>query len=131
MRMIKFSLMNLKHVHPFFGLICCILLSGCTSDPIIEDKADLEKSIESRLSEIDGDFAVAFRNLEDTTKTVLINESEMFHAASTMKKPVMIELFRQHQQRTLSLDDSIRVENQFHSIVDSSRYEMDLEEDSG
>ncbi len=53
-----------------------------------------------------------------------------FHAASTMKVPVMIQLYRDRDARRLSLDDSIPVTNVFRSIVDSSTYELDKTDDS-
>lgn len=46
----------------------------------------------------------------------------LFHAASTMKIPVMIEVFRQAGIGTFSLDDSLLVENRFRSIVDGSEF---------
>lgn len=58
------------------------------------------------------------------------NEREMVHAASTMKTPVMIEVFRQASLGRFKLDDSIVVQNEFKSIVDGSPYAMDLKDDS-
>ena len=58
------------------------------------------------------------------------NEKEMFHAASTMKTPVMIEVYRQASAGQYSLEDSVVVKNEFRSIVDSSVYSMDLGDDS-
>ena len=55
----------------------------------------LEEDVRAVLDTVEGDFAVAFRSLDDTSQTLLINEHQMFHAASTMKTPVMIELYRQ------------------------------------
>lgn len=78
---------------------------------------------------VKGTFAVAYQNLGDGT-TVLINERELFHAASTMKTPVMIEVFRQAGEGRFGLDDSILIRNEFKSIVDGSPYQMDLSEDS-
>lgn len=46
----------------------------------------------------------------------------LFHAASTMKIPVMIEVFRQAGMGTFSLDDSLLVQNRFRSIVDGSEF---------
>lgn len=74
-------------------------------------------------------MAVAFHDLS-TGAQILINEREMFHAASTMKTPVMIELFRQADKRERRLGDSILVKNSFSSIVDGSPYSMDLTDDS-
>ncbi|MCS4116041.1 beta-lactamase class A [Salinibacter ruber] len=90
----------------------------------------LERDIEAVLDSMDGDFAVAVRNVDDTTETLLMNEHRMFHAASTMKTPVMIELYRQAREGRFDLGDSIRVENEFRSIVDGSRYSLTPEEDS-
>lgn len=53
-----------------------------------------------------------------------------FHAASTMKIPVMIQLFRDRDAGLLSLDDSLTINNTFRSIVDSSPYQLDVTDDS-
>ena len=53
----------------------------------------------------------------------------VFHAASTMKIPVMIEVFRLAEQGRLSLDDTLLVENNFRSIVDSSWYKIEDDSD--
>jgi beta-lactamase class A len=102
---------------------------GCTQQ-VPKTAAELQEEIEAELNSLKGDFAVAFKTLDDSGETVLINEREMFHAASTMKTPVMIELFKQAETGLFSLNDSIEVRNEFRSIVDSSRYQMDISEDS-
>jgi beta-lactamase class A len=61
---------------------------------------------------------------------VMIEPDKVFHAASTMKVPVMIELFRQAQAGRLRLDDPLRVVNDFHSIVDGSVYHLHVGDDS-
>jgi beta-lactamase class A len=76
-----------------------------------------------------GVFAMAFQDVQ-TGETLLINEHQVFHAASTMKMPVMIELFRQEEQKVFSLRDSITIKNVFRSIVDSSEYSLDSTDDS-
>jgi beta-lactamase class A len=75
------------------------------------------------------DVAVAFRTL-DGRDELLIRPDVEFHAASTMKVPVMIELFRQARSGTLSLDDEAPIVNQFHSIVDGSPFALDAGDDS-
>ena len=52
------------------------------------------------------------------------------HAASTMKVPVMLELFRRAQAGELSLDDSLPVRNRFRSIADGSAYCLSAADDS-
>lgn len=90
----------------------------------------LEQDIRTVLDSVTGDFAVAVRNVDDTSDALLMNEHQMFHAASTMKTPVMIELYRQAREGRFELDDSIRVKNEFRSIVDGSRYSLTPEDDS-
>ena len=84
---------------------------------------NLEKTILSKFEKIDGDFALAFKNLDDN-KLILINENEIFHAASTIKTPVMIELFKQSKLGKISLKDTLLIKNQFKSIVDGSFFEL-------
>jgi beta-lactamase class A len=72
---------------------------------------------------------VYFRDLT-TQDSVLVNARFRFHAASTMKVPVMIQLFRDRDARRLSLDDSIPVTNTFQSIMDTSTYQLDKADDS-
>ena len=88
------------------------------------------KQLVKMIAEIKGDVAVAFINLDDEKDNILINAEEEFHAASTMKVPVMIELFQQQALQTLDLQDSIVLKNEFKSIVDGSSYQMDIGEDS-
>jgi beta-lactamase class A len=68
-------------------------------------------------------IAVSFYDLE-TQQSFHHNEKQMLHAASTMKVPVMIELFRQAEAGKFSLDDSITIKNEFYSIVDSSLFSI-------
>lgn len=90
----------------------------------------LERDIQLALDTVNDDFAVAVRSLEATSETLLINHHRMFHAASTMKTPVMVELYRQAHEGRFDLGDSIRVENEFRSIVDGSHYSLTPEDDS-
>jgi beta-lactamase class A len=53
-----------------------------------------------------------------------------FHAASTMKVPVMLEVLRSVEAGRLSLDQGILLVNTFHSIVDGSPYSLNAAEDS-
>jgi beta-lactamase class A len=77
----------------------------------------------------DAVLGVAFHDLA-TGDSLFINADERFHAASTMKVPVMIELYRRVDAGTLRLDQPIPLANQFASIVDGSPYALDPEADS-
>ena len=80
------------------------------------------------------EVAVAWRPLDvrgsHPQEEILINGTTRFHAASMMKVPVMIELYRQVDRRRLRLDDALIVTNRFHSVVDGSVYELAATEDS-
>ncbi|WP_086476982.1 serine hydrolase [Arenibacter amylolyticus] len=93
-------------------------------------KEDLAKKIHTQIDSIDGTVAVAFYSLSKPKDSLLINVDEKFHAASTMKVPVMIELFKQASQGKINLQDSIVLKNEFKSIVDDSLYRMDINDDS-
>jgi beta-lactamase class A len=90
---------------------------------------NLRQKIVDELSQQKGTFAVAFKDIS-TKKELLINEKEVYHAASTMKTPVMIEVFRQASKKKFSLNDSITLKNEFRSIVDSSSFALDSADDS-
>ena len=66
----------------------------------------------------------------DGRGAVMVEPDKVFHAASTMKVPVMIELFRQAKAGRLRLDDPLPVVNDFHSIVDGSVYHLKVDDDS-
>jgi beta-lactamase class A len=72
---------------------------------------------------------VAFYDLARGSE-LLINADENFHAASTMKVPVMMETFRQASEGRLSLDEKITIKNEFTSIADQSHYSITPESDS-
>ncbi|MGQ9560576.1 MAG: serine hydrolase [Candidatus Oleimicrobiaceae bacterium] len=76
-----------------------------------------------------GTFAVAFKDL-DNGQTFLYRAHEMMHAASLMKVPVMIEVFRQAEEGRFLLQDSLVVRNRFHSIVDASPYALRVADES-
>jgi hypothetical protein len=75
------------------------------------------------------DVGVAFRTLDGGAEW-FFRADKPFHAASTMKVPVLIELFHQRQQRRLKLDDALGVKNEFRSLVDGSIYRLDPGDDS-
>lgn len=91
--------------------------------------SSLKETIQSRLKTVEGEFGVAFKDLQ-TQETLFFNERENFHAASTMKTPVMIEVFKQAKAKKFKLTDSILVKNEFRSIVDGSPFKLDISDDS-
>jgi beta-lactamase class A len=62
--------------------------------------------------------------------SLFLNADSSFHAASTMKVPVMIELFRRSVSGSFRMDQGLMLVNQFASIVDGSAYALDPNSDS-
>ena len=89
----------------------------------------LRLGITDTLAAQKGIFAIAFKDLS-SGDTLLINEHDSFHAASTMKTPVMIEIFKQAAKGKFSLSDSLTIKNEFRSVADSSFFSLDSADDS-
>jgi beta-lactamase class A len=75
------------------------------------------------------EIAVALIDLE-RGDSLLIDAHTVMHAASTMKVPVMVELFRMQDAGMLRVDDPIEVRNRFRSIADGSEYALSVDDDS-
>lgn len=93
------------------------------------DASRLEDQLRRIIIASGAEVAVAYHPLDGKAE-LLLDADKPFHAASTMKVPVMIELFRQAQTGMLSLDDSLPIRNEFHSIVDGSSYSLSEGDDS-
>ena len=89
----------------------------------------LEQNVRALIAQSGAEVAVAFRTL-DGSQELLIDVDKPFHAASTMKVPVLIELYRQAEAGALRLDDPLPIVNEFKSIVDGSPYKLSVGDDS-
>ena len=107
------------------SLLIGVLLFGHQSSPTPLASVAVRKIVVESGAEV----AVAFRMLDGSGELV-IEPDKPFHAASTMKIPVMIELFRQAAAKQLSLEDPLPIRNEFRSIVDGSTYALRVEDDS-
>ncbi|MCC5913869.1 MAG: serine hydrolase [Balneolaceae bacterium] len=114
-------------------LLISLLFLSCNEQAEQAENRDitsLKAEIEEYLSEREGFYAVWFEHLDHPEWQFGINEDSLFHAASTMKTPVMVELFRRAELGDFDLEDSIRVDNLFYSIVDGSEFQLDLDPDA-
>ncbi len=108
--------------------VLLFFMSSCAQQtPSVED---LKSDIEAILAQEEGTYAVVYSDLNDPEMEIAINPDTLFHAASTMKTPVMIEVFRRADEGHFSVYDSIRIENTFQSIVDGSEFSLDLDPES-
>ena len=107
-----------------WSLLIALALAGPPSPA-----ADLKARVEKLIHDSGAEVAVAMRTLDGRSE-LHIDADKTFHAASTMKVPIMIELFRQAEAGTLRLDEPLPVRNEFHSIVDGSVYQLSAGDDS-
>jgi beta-lactamase class A len=110
-------------------VVVAIVLLWRSTGPAQHDVTATEAALRAAIAASGAEVALAFRTL-DGRGEILIDPDGTFHAASTMKVPVMIELFRQAETRTLSLDDALLIRNEFRSIVDNSPYQLSEGADS-
>ncbi len=109
--------------------VLSIFLTACqpAQSPDLMSKLDTE--IQAVLAtEPEAVVGIAVR---DAAKGVRYDHQSgrLFHAASTMKVPVMIEVFRQASLGRFAMDDELDVVNSFRSIVDSSFYSIEDDSD--
>lgn len=90
---------------------------------------NIKKLLRPEIAASGAKVSVAFKDLE-TGDTLYIKERGMFHAASTMKVAVMIEVFRQAAAGTVDLDERLAVRTVFKSIVDGRPFSLEMKDDS-
>ena len=122
--------MSQSTVPPFVGALATVFtLVSAVAAHDHSRRGSLEAALRALILESGAEVAVAFRTLDGRSQ-VLIDPDKPFHAASTMKVPVMIELFRQARAGTVALDEPLAVRNEFRSIVDGSTYKLSEGDDS-
>jgi len=114
--------------------LLCLSFTSCASSPARpRSPAGSAGSLGSRIEEIakrttNVNIAVAYLHL-GTGAAFFRDETAPFHAASTMKVPVMMALFAAVENGQMRLDQPIAVKNRFESIVDSTPFSLDPQED--
>lgn len=89
----------------------------------------LRARLEQRISASGAEVGLYFRDLTGPD-SLAIGADVRFHAASTMKVPVLIQVFREVDAHRLRLTDRLPVVNTFRSIADGSPYALDRADDS-
>lgn len=107
-----------------------ILLVTAAVIAIAQGRDSLLERIQARISADSGvQVGLAYVDLA-SGDTLFLNADTSFHAASTMKVPVMIELFRRANTGSFRMDQGLLLVNQFASLSDGSPYALDLGSDS-
>lgn len=89
----------------------------------------LRPALEERIRASGATVGIYFRDLA-RPDSLDLGADRRFHAASTMKIAVMIQVFRDIDARRLRLNDRLTVRNSFRSIVDSSEFTLSAGDDS-
>lgn len=114
-----------------FAPIClALVLSAATALSAQSPMDSLRDRIADRVARQSGALVgVYYYNLASGAD-LRFNADSVFHAASTMKVPVMIEYFRGIDDGRFTPDQEIQLTNRFASIVDGSPYQLDAGDDS-
>ena len=110
-----------------------LVLSLAVAGPLVAQQRpdSLRSRLQARIAQAPPGAVVGlyFHSLAGTD-SLLLNARDRFHAASTMKVPVMIQLFRDADAGRLRLDDSLPVTATFTSIFDGTPYDVSRDDDS-
>lgn len=115
-----------------FFVLLLVAFAACQQQPPASTTvtpATLQDSLEALIAQHpSATVAVAVRDPQTGTMLDMLGDRP-FHAASTMKVPVMIEIYRQAEAGRFDLDDSLLVKNEFRSIVDGSVFSIEDDSD--
>lgn len=110
--------------------VLTILLSGVLGSAAhAQDTATLANRLAARIALAPAHAVGLYYRTLRGSDSVLIGANLRFHAASTMKVPVMIQLFRDVDAGLLRLDDSLTVHTAFTSLVEGA-FVVSKEDDS-
>lgn len=95
-----------------------------------QSASEIRAQLLARIAQVpNAQVGIAVRDLS-SNRTLDLNGDTVFHAASTMKVPVMFALFQEFESGRLKPNETLHLENRFLSIVDKSEYTLDSKEDS-
>ncbi len=107
------------------------LLTAVSVPPVQSSPIDAKVAVglQGRIQNSGADVGVAFQTVDGQVAWAF-HPDDTFHAASTMKIPVMIELFHEVRQGKLKLESPLPIKNEFHSLADGSSFTLDPVDDS-
>jgi len=104
--------------------------AACATTGRVPVPYSLRTQVLARIAEVPGAQVGLYLHDLATHETLGIDDTVTFHAASTMKVPVMVELMRQVDTAAVTLEDRIPLVNTFASIIDGSPYRLSRDGDS-
>lgn len=93
-------------------------------------RASLLADVERLIADSGADtVSIACRNLGGGEE-IFLRADEVLHPASTIKVPVLVEIYRQAQAGKLRLDERLPIVNRFYSSLDGSPFVLSRSDDS-
>ena len=117
-----------SHCSLAFG--AALLVSSITNGARAQQADSLRARLEHRIASTPGAVVGLYYKSLGSGELVTVAPDSSFHAASTMKVPVMIEFYRQVERKGLAEQQAILLVNQFSSIVDGSPFSVAPIDDS-
>src|SRR5437667_536477 len=106
-----------------------LVLLAC-STPAAQALGQLRERLAARVAQAPATGVGLYYRSLTRPDSLLLGANLRFHAASTMKVPVMIQVFRDADAGLLRRDDSLPVHVTFPSLVDGSPFAVDKADDS-
>ena len=106
------------------------LVAGAAGRAVPQEGTSLPAQLRARIARAPAQAVGLYYRSLARPDSVLIGANLRFHAASTMKVPVMIQIFRDADAGLLTQDDSLVVHATFPSLVDGSPFDVDKADDS-
>ena len=116
------------------ALLLVVVMAGAFQSRAIRAQAvpwpSLPAAVDAAIARVPGaEVAVSVVDLADGREWHLRGDV-VYHAASMMKVPVLLELFRRAERGGISLDERVPLKNEFPSLVDGSPYTLKAADDS-
>jgi len=106
------------------------VLPGATAPAASQQAGTLRDRLEARIARAPAQAVGLYYRSLARPDSILIGANLRLHAASTMKLPVMIQIFRDADAGLLELDDSLTVHTAFPSLVRGEAFTVGKEDDS-
>src|SRR5205807_1262638 len=109
--------------------LVALLLPGIAAAGASQQATGLRAALDARIARAPARAVGLYYRSLARADSILIGANLRFHAASTMKLPVMIQIFRDADTGLLGLDDSLTVHTAFPSLVEGA-FVVGKEDDS-
>jgi len=106
-----------------------LLMAGAAPAAASQQAGGLRAALGARIARAPANAVGLYYRSLARADSILIDANLRFHAASTMKLPVMIQIFRDADAGLLRLDDSLTVHTAFPSLVEGA-FTVGKEDDS-